>query len=466
MPFLMSEVAQGSDAALKIAQNRAESPLVDQRAQASLLNEQSVASFNKDRATTSGLNMADLARQTEISNQAALGGGLSTQASVPDESKVEYKNLAESLVRTSPEIQRAQKEVALLNKRIEAVRSDDDLRKSLLKQRDDTETRMKDLQATQEKQQIDLVKKPLQSAFLANDQSSWNSAKDHLTEAQKQVIKSAALAQGMPEDQAKALAEMEGARFRKTLPEKFGDSSRVFVEQHLAELSSMEDTFKLSKEARDREKHKLDMLKTKADIAKLEKEADKGTNDPEKLGDALKNWNTIANTQSNIVNRDTPIELELADERIKAAEDARGGWFLSKGEETKLDTELKAAQAEKDAILIRKTTAERMLAKAQQKMEEIIAMSEASGKPVDKDALKPADKPLTSSDYSLSKEIASEFGSIEAFVLTAREKNPNLAGMTDAEIIQVGIDNGVISRVEKKSKADFGKATKKYLPDA
>lgn len=386
MPFLMTEAAKGSKSALELAQNRAEMPLVQQRAQASLQNEQATADFNRNKATESTYKLEDLVRQAEIPNQIT-SPGMYQQAGVPDSSSKEYKTMAENLVRTAPELQRTQKELEALNTRLNAVRTDDSLRKSLTEQRDAAEVKLGKLQADQQQKQIDFIKKPLQKAFLSGDQASWDAARDHLVEAQKQAIYTAATNQGVPEDQAKALADMEAARYARTVPPKYGDSSKVFVDQHLAELSSMEDTFKLSEERRKNEKAELDALKTKADIRKLGVESDKAAAGTRDGTDALRVLTTFVNTQSNIINRDTEIELLQLEEELKTAEDNADHFFSnpSKEEANKVAT----IQAKIKAVQDRRTQAQTLLDQGQSKLNLLMQVEEAK---IDEGALNSTQK--------------------------------------------------------------------------
>lgn len=235
--------------------------------------------------------------------------------------------------------------------------------------------------------QEESLRKVLDPALTARDQSSWDMAKPQLAEATAEAAVQEAVKSGVPEENLARLRNDVRNQTLASLPKVWGPSAQNFVRSKAASLSSLEASNKMDKQVRDEEEHKMKMKEYQSKIAENYAQRDKALNEtragnPKAVADSVKLLKDIVNTESLELNRITADEEMVAKKQMEDAEEAKGSWFGDKAAE---ESSYQTAKANYDNIQVRKANAQKILDKAQSDLSLTLEMAKETGVAVPKD---------------------------------------------------------------------------------
>lgn len=207
--------------------------------------------------------------------------------------------------------------------------------------------------------QEESLRKVLDPALTARDQSSWDMAKPQLAEATAEAAVQEAVKSGVPEENLARLRNDVRNQTLASLPKAWGASAQNFVRSKGAELKSLEASNKMDEQVRKEEEHKMKMKEYQSKIAENYAQRDKALNEarggnPAKLTEEHGKWVTQANTAfdnlGKAASKVTELEGQIKIHKDNIEEYSNTPTTEEAAESTRLATELTTAQANKTTM--------------------------------------------------------------------------------------------------------------------
>lgn len=286
--------------------------------------------------------------------------------------------------------------------------------------------------------QAESLRKVLDPALTARDQSSWNMAKPQLAEATAEAAVQEAIKSGVPEENLARLRNDVRNQTLASLPKAWGPSAQNFVRSKGAELKSLETSNKMDEAIRKEEEHKskmkLEQSQTAENYAKRDKAlAEAKGGNPKALAEVVKSARADYNTASLAANRFSASEQRELEMKLKVAKEATTDWTGK--EEKKAAYEL--IQAEMDEFTKNKKAADQALADTEADWKLARDQAKAKGVDVPKETAPPSKQNM--SDYTVTPELAAQGYTAETVLTELAKANP---GFTNEQYVQIAIEKG------------------------
>jgi len=372
--------------------------------------------------TAPQMAQAELAKQqasAEILGQGAKLGqydveaaGLIKQAMTPVGPSQDYSAIYSQTSSLKQKQDLAKQKLAKAEQLRNATMASGKFSESTRKAYEDAQAEVKSVDTEFKTFQAESLRKVLDPALTARDQSSWDMAKPQLAEATAEAAVQEAIKSGVPEENLARLRNDVRSQTLTSLPKAWGESAQNFVRSKAAALKSLETSNKMDKQVRDEEEHKMKMKEYQSKIAENYAQRDKAINEakagnPKAVADSVKLLKDIVNTESLELNRITADEEMVAKKQMEDAEEAKGSWF---GDKTAEESNYQTAKANYDNIQVRKANAQKILDKAQSDLKLTLEMAKETGTVIPKDT---TIKPKAITDKAIEDAAKQSWGSYE-----------------------------------------------------
>lgn len=378
MPSFIESLASGGKQWGEYAQGVETARTAPQMAQAELAT-------NQANARLAGQN-------AELNQYNVEAAGLIKQAMTPVPPSQDYSAIYSKTSSLKQKQDLAKQKLAKAEQLKNATMASGKFSESTRKAYEDAQAEVKAVDTEFKTFQAESLRKVLDPALTARDQSSWDMAKPQLAAATAEAAVQEAIKQGVPEANIERLRKDVLNQTMSSLPKSWGPSAQNFVRSKAAELSSLETSNKMDKQVRDEEMHRLDMAVKRSQIAENNAQRDKALaeakiGNPKAVADSVKLLKDIVNTESLELNRITADEEMVAKKQMEDADEARGSFF---GDATTEEVNYQTAKANYDNIQVRKANAQKILDKAQADLSLTLKMAKETGVGIPKDtSLKP-----------------------------------------------------------------------------
>lgn len=360
----------------------------------------------------------DQAQATVLGQKAELGkydveaAGLIKQAMTPVGPSQDYSAIYSQTSSLKQKQDLAKQKLAKAEQLRNATMASGKFSESTRKAYEDAQAEVKSVDTEFKTFQAESLRKVLDPALTARDQSSWDMAKPQLAEATAEAAVQEAIKSGVPEENLARLRNDVRSQTLTSLPKAWGESAQNFVRSKAAELKSLEASNKMDKQVRDEEEHKMKMKVQQVQIEKTRTETDKALREaregnPKAVADSVKLLKDIVNTESLELNRITADEEMAAKKQMEDAEEAKGSWF---GDKTAEESNYQTAKANYDNIQVRKANAQKILDKAQSDLKLTLEMAKETGTVIPKDT---TIKPKAITDKAIEDAAKQSWGSYE-----------------------------------------------------